>query len=93
MDLDVAKSHFGITPTSPGVESKGEQRLPSGRTRAFYRYTFKTLTVSGITFENVRVTLGDFQDIPLVLGMHEIAQLHVYIASKRKIIYATRIAN
>jgi hypothetical protein len=73
------------------MRSHGEQTMISGKKIAFYGYTFKTLDVSGIKFENVDVTLGDFENSPLVLGMNEIAQLHLYIAFKRKIIYATRV--
>jgi predicted aspartyl protease len=91
MDLDLARSAFGITPSSPGVEAEGEQTMISGKKLHFYSYTFKTLDVSGIVFDDVRVTLGDFEDTPFVLGMAEIAKLNLYIAFKRKIIYATRI--
>jgi predicted aspartyl protease len=91
MDLDLARSALGITPTSPGVEPLGEERVISGKKVQFYSYTFKALTVSDITFEDVTATLGDFGDLRLVLGMREIAQLNLYIAFKRKIIYATPI--
>jgi predicted aspartyl protease len=90
MDLGLARRAFGLTPQSPGMRSHGEQVMISGKKVAFYGYTFKTLTVSGLTFENVNVTLGDFERAPLVLGMNEISQLDLYIAFKRKIIYATR---
>lgn len=91
MDLDLAEDTFGLTPQSPGIRSYGEQTMISGKKIAFYGYRFKTLEVSGITFENVDVTLGPFDNAPLVLGMNEISQLHLYIAFKRKIIYATRV--
>ncbi|MBL8781563.1 MAG: retropepsin-like domain-containing protein [Alphaproteobacteria bacterium] len=90
MDLDVAKRVFGVGPDSPGVEKAYEATLPSGKKLQFYTYRVKALTISGLTFEDVTVRLGEFDHMPLVIGMHEIAQLHLYIASKRKIIYATR---
>lgn len=37
------------------------------------------------------MTLGDFDQIPFVLGMSQIAKLDLYIAFKRKMIYARRI--
>lgn len=91
MDLDLAERAFGLTPESPGMRPRGEQTMISGKKLKFYEYTFRTLDVSGIKFENVDVTLGDFENSPLVLGMNEISQLQLYIAFKRKIIYATRI--
>jgi hypothetical protein len=91
MDLDLAESAFGITPSSPGVHALGEDRVISGKKVRFYSYTFKTLTVSDIVFEDARATLGDLEDVQLILGMREIAQLNLYIAFKRKIIYATPI--
>lgn len=91
MDLDLARSLFGVGPGSPGVEKEQEVTLGSGKKLQFYSYRVKSLTVSDLTFDDVEVYLGDYKDFPLVLGMHEIGQLHLYIASKRKIIYATRL--
>lgn len=92
MDLDLAESAFDVTPETPGVKPQGDDTLISGKKIAFYSYRFKTLTVSGLTFEDVDVTLGDFDQIPLVLGMNEISKLDLYIAFKRKTIYARRIS-
>jgi predicted aspartyl protease len=90
MDLDVARSVFGVGPGSPGVEPLDERTLPSGKKLQFYKFRVKSLEVSGLVFDDVEVRLGNFDGYPLVLGMHEINQLHLYIASKRKIIYATQ---
>ena len=92
MDLAVAKRLFGVEPSSPGVKKEREITMPSGKKLQFYSYRVESLTVSDLTFENVEVYLGDYEDTPLLIGMREIAQLHLYIAPKRKIIYATRIA-
>ena len=91
MDLALARSLFGVGPGSPGVEKEQDVTLGSGKKLQFYSYRVKSLTVSDLTFDDVEVYLGDYKDFPLVLGMHEIGQLHLYIASKRKIIYATPI--
>jgi hypothetical protein len=90
MNLNVARHLFGITPASPGVRTLGEQAVEGGKTLPLYSYTFATLDVSGLIFKNVKVVLGDFNDTDLALGMPEIGQLHLYIAYKRKRIYATR---
>jgi predicted aspartyl protease len=91
MDFDVARDLFGVGPSSPGVDKESEITMPSGKKLQLYSYHVKSLTVSDLTFDDVEVYLGDYKDFPFVLGMHEIGQLHLYIASKRKIIYATRI--
>jgi predicted aspartyl protease len=70
LDIDHAKRRFGIGPGSPGVERAGITRLPSGKTVDLYSYTFKTLTISGIRFENVTVHLGKFDETDLILGMN-----------------------
>ena len=89
IDLDHAKRRFGIGPGSPGVEPAGVAYLPSGKTVDLYSYTFKTLTISGITFENVPVHLGKFDESDLILGMHELKYLHLYFAFKDGIVHIT----
>jgi len=91
IDLDFVRRRFGITPESPGVTRLGAIRLPSGRTAETYGYTFKSLSVSGITFENVPAELLDLEGGvgKLVLGMHELRLLHLYIATKERQIYVT----
>jgi predicted aspartyl protease len=90
MDFAVARRLFGVGPGSPGVEKANEITMPSGKKVQFYSYRVNALTVSDLTFEDVEVHLGEYEDLPLLIGMREIAQLHLYIAPKRKIIYATR---
>ncbi len=90
MSLDIARRLFGITPTSPGITILGEQSVAGGKKLALYSYTFKVLNVSGLVFNDVSVVLGDFEDTDLALGMREIKQLHLYIAYKRRVMYATQ---
>lgn len=90
MSLDVARDRFGLTPSSPGVRPLGNQAVAAGNELALYSYRFKTLNISGLAFNDVDVVLGDFKDVDLALGMREIRQLHLYVAPKRKKIYATR---
>ncbi len=87
--LDHAKRRWGITPSSPGVEAAGKSYSASGTAIDMYSYTFKTLTVSGIKFENVPVHLGKFDDEDLVLGMNELKRLHLYFAFKDGMIHIT----
>jgi predicted aspartyl protease len=89
LDLAHAKRRFGIGPGSPGVEQSGSAHLPSGKKIPLYRYTFKSLTMSGIRFESVPVYLGEFDDTDLILGMNELKKLHLYFAFKDQMIHIT----
>jgi predicted aspartyl protease len=89
MDLEVAKRLFGVEPGSPGVRKEREITMPSGKKIQFYAYHVDQLEVGDLVFKDVEVYLGDYQNVPLLIGMREISQLHLYIAPKRKIIYAT----
>lgn len=90
IDLDHARNVFGIGPGSPGVEPASKVYVGSGAQVQTYRYVFKELTISGIRFENVPVLLGDFGDLAqVILGMHEMKQLHIYFAFKEGKIYVT----
>ena len=89
IDLDHAKRRFGIGPGSPGVEPAGVAYSATGKAIDFYSYTFKSLTISGIRFENVPVHLGKFERADLILGMHELKYLHLYFAFKDGMIHIT----
>lgn len=90
MDLDLARRRFGIHPDSPGVQPANEAHVISGKAVQTYSYTFKTLTVGGISFENVPARLGRFEGgAQIVLGMNELKHLHLYFAFKEGAIYVT----
>jgi predicted aspartyl protease len=89
LKLGVAKRRFGIGPGSPGVELSGQIHLPGGKIVEVYSYTFKTLVISGITFSNVPVHLGDFEEAELILGMNELKHLRLYFAFKHRMIHVT----
>ena len=89
MNLDVARAQFGITPSSPGVKGLGDQSVSGGNALTLYAYRFKTLDVGGLVFNDVEVVLGDFVDTDIALGMRELRRLHLYVAFKRKAVYAT----
>ncbi len=90
IDLDHARSAFGITKDSPGVAPAGEANIGSGARIKVYRYVFPELKISGIRFENVPVMLGDFdRSAHVVLGMNEMSKLRIYFAFKEGAIYVT----
>ncbi len=90
IDLELAKRRFGIGPGSPGVEPGGKTYTGSGEALDTYKYTFKSLTISGIHFENIPVRLADFDDTSqLILGMNEIKHLRLYFSFKEGLIHVT----
>lgn len=89
IDLDIAKRRWGIEPGLPGVERAGTAYLPSGNVVELYKYTFKSLTVSGIKFENVPVYLGKFDRADLIIGMNQLKHLRLFFAFKDGMIHVT----
>jgi|GEM_PF-4361409 len=90
IDFDHARSAFGITKGSPGIEPAGEVNVGSGARIKVYRYVFPELKISGIRFENVPVLLGDFdRSAHVVLGMNEMSKLRIFFAFKEGAIYVT----
>ena len=90
LDIDHAKRRFGVAPGSPGVTASGKLYSGSGQEMDTYTYTFKTLTIAGIKFENVPVRLAKLDDsAQMILGMNEIKHLRLYFASKDGLIHIT----
>ena len=90
MDLELARRRFGVDLNTPGVVPAGKVRVGGGGTVDTYSYTFKTLTIAGIKFENVPILLGKFdEDSKLILGMHQMRHLHIYFSFAEGLIHVT----
>lgn len=90
LDLDHAKRRFGVGPGSPGVVPSGKLYSGSGEAIDSYTYTFKTLTIAGIKFENVPIRLAKMDDsTQLLLGMNELKHLRLYFAARDGMIHVT----
>jgi clan AA aspartic protease (TIGR02281 family) len=90
IDLDHAERRFGIKPGAPGVEPDGKLYAANGEARDAYKYTFKSLTISGIKFENVPVRLAKLDNTAQVLfGMNELKKLRLYFAFNDGMIHIT----
>jgi predicted aspartyl protease len=87
--LDHAKRRWNVGPGSPGVAPAGVVYTASGTPIETYSYTFNSLSISGIRFNNVPVRLGKFDDEDVILGMHELKLLHLYFAFKDGMIHVT----
>jgi len=92
MKMAGATSLFDLTPSSPGVTKISSNEATGGN----YKYTFKTLTLGGINFNNPTVYLiGDANpgqetfSRELLLGGHQLSKLHLFISYKERMLYAT----
>lgn len=93
MKLDGARTLLGVTQDSAGVTKVGPG--PEGTT--IYSYTFKTLTLAGLSFGNVTVHFIDdggrsnsrFFKRTMTLGLRELSKLHLYVAYDERMLYAT----
>lgn len=54
-----------------------------------FKHTFKTFTVSGITFDNMTADLVRLNQVDVVLGMNELKKLRLYFAFKDGMIHVT----
>lgn len=90
LDITLAKRRFGIGPGSPGVEPAGKTYTGSGEALDTYKYTFKSLTIAGIRFENIPVRLVEFdKDSQMLIGMNEMKRLRLYFSFKEGLIHIT----
>lgn len=89
MDLEYAKRKFNLTTNSPGVTAAGKLVGANGGGSDSYSYTFSTLTISGIKFENVPIRLSRLESTDMLLGMNELKKLRLYFASKDGMIHVT----
>lgn len=90
MDLSLAKRRFGIDKDTPGVTPGGKALIASGEVVDSLKYTFKSLSIAGIRFENVPIRLIEFKDPSMMLlGMNEMKKLRLYFSFKEGLIHVT----
>jgi tetratricopeptide (TPR) repeat protein len=89
LSLHAAKTLFGLTPDSPGVEVSGDDLDSRGRVHKTYRYRFQSLEMGEIGFKNSWITLAEMSDDnqDLILGMHQLHGLHLFFAYKEQKLY------
>jgi len=88
MNFEAAERFFDIKEDSPGV------RVEKGNRGPVYFYPFKTMTLQGVTVNNPKIVLvprdaSKFSDWRALLGISVLRQLHLYIAYRERMIYAT----
>ncbi len=93
MSLSTARTEFGLTPQSPGMRRTGVLQFQGGdKLFELYEYRLPLLSISGLEFRDVPLKLVDIHDYGIDLGMHELKQLHLYIAFGSGKIYAAPLA-
>jgi predicted aspartyl protease len=89
LDIEHAKRRFKIGPGSPGVAPAGKLIVGNGGLIETYSYTFSTLTIAGIKFENVPVRLAKLEGKQMLLGMRQLKHLRIYFAPRDGMIHIT----
>jgi len=101
---DLANDLFNLTPDGPGMEKSGFSTAIDGRRMQQYEHRFGTLTMDGITFKNPNIMITPI-NLPagveklmkdgmpeFVLGMHQMRNLHLYIAYDEEMLYVSTTA-
>lgn len=95
MSMRDANSMFGLGPNSRAVEATNPVIGPWPRSLNAYTYTFKTLTMGGVTIPNPRVVLTDGRNFlgndfaSLVLGNDVLSRFHLYVAYHQQKLYVS----
>jgi hypothetical protein len=99
MTMDVAKEMFGLDAQSPGMTQAGLFPSASGPSQPYYSYRFSSLSIDGLTVKNPMVSVipdemapeipGHYQPYDFILGLRDIAKLHMYIAYTERTLYFT----
>ncbi len=89
LDIEHAKRRFKVGPGTPGVTPAGKLVVGNGGLIESYSYTFNSLTIAGVKFENVPVRLAKLDGKQMLLGMRQMKHLRIYFASKDGMIHIT----
>jgi predicted aspartyl protease len=94
MTQSVAKALFGITPDDPRLIRRDNISVNDTAPTTLYHYPFATLALEGITVAHPDIdimpdsTLGEGGP-QLIVGAGVLRQLHLYLAYKEQVLYAT----
>ena len=90
----VAKALFGIVPGDPRLTKRDNVSVNDTAPTTIYHYPFASLALEGITVAHPDIdimpdsTLGD-RGPQLIVGAGVLRQLHLYLAYKEQVLYAT----
>src|SRR5208337_3112745 len=98
MSMDVANRLFGLSPGVKGVEPEGSLNKDDP-SQTIFRHRFVSLAVDGLEVKNPMISLmpdnlakatnGDAHLPDVILGLKNLAALHLFIAYQEKEIYLT----
>ncbi|HEX3673654.1 MAG TPA: aspartyl protease family protein [Rhizomicrobium sp.] len=94
MTLGTVRELYGLTPDSPGMEKRTNVSINGTRPTTIYRYPFGVLNIEGIAVQHPDIEIMPDSALgkdapPLVIGANVLRQLHLYIAYKEQMLYAT----
>jgi predicted aspartyl protease len=94
MSLAVAKNLFGIDENSPGMKRRDGVSINGGRPEPIYHYPFASLSFGEVSVQHPDIDIiaepaNISNDVPLIIGINVLRQLHVYIAYKEQALYVT----
>jgi predicted aspartyl protease len=84
--LSIARAQLG-PQIAANMRPSGSATFYGTKSYPLYDYTLPELTISGLRFTNVPVRLIDLDGFGIDIGMHELSQLHLYFAFKKKRLY------
>jgi predicted aspartyl protease len=95
MTLGVARSLFGIVPGDPRVTKRENVSINDTAPTTIYHYPFAALALEGITVQHPDIDImpdsvfGEGGGPQLIVGAGVLRQLHLYLAYKEQVLYAT----
>jgi predicted aspartyl protease len=94
MSLDVAKELFGIDDKNPAMTKRDNVSVNGTAPTTIYRYPFGSLMLEGIAVRHPDIDIMPGAALgkgypQLIVGASILRQLHLYIAYKEQVLYAT----
>jgi len=96
MTMDRAHSLFGIRAGDAALKLIGDIMVNASAPTRAYRFSFSSLNLNGVQIQNPNIDIltgSRFQvgDADMILGIQTLRQLHLYIAYKEQVLYATPV--
>ncbi|HTQ13271.1 MAG TPA: retroviral-like aspartic protease family protein [Rhizomicrobium sp.] len=94
VSLGTVKDLFGLTPSSPGMTRRDDVSVNGTTPITVYHYPFQTVNLEGIAVNHPDIDImpdnAFGKDGPqMILGSGVLRQLHLYLAYKEQMLYAT----
>lgn len=95
LTASAAEDLFGLKPGDAGMEQFASLKNHDGSLEPVYRHRFSTLEMDGLVFRDPWITvskntLGGIIRFDLIMGVHQLRDLHLYISYKKHRMYVTK---